>query len=111
MARPPSDAAADGPAVLGLASMTGLPAAFFSTVMLVVRDVAGAARLLVQEDLLLLLDDHRPLRAHQHLAVVLEGVGVDRRIGHDDVVALVLRLLPGNSKVTKTWSSTSRPSV
>ncbi len=49
-----------------------------------------AARFLEEQDLLLLADDHRALRAHDHLAVAVERVGVDRRIGHDDPVLLAL---------------------
>ena len=43
-----------GPAVLGLASITGLPPAPFSTETLVVPRGVGVARLLVEQDLLLL---------------------------------------------------------
>src|SRR5207244_12845814 len=42
--------------------------------------------LLVQVDVRLLLHDHRPAAAHEALAVVLEAVGAQRRVGDHDHV-------------------------
>ena len=85
MARPPSAAAAVGPAVLGLVSRAGFLPCVSSETLVALRQ-GRAAGLLEQQDLFLLAHDHGPLRTHDLLAVAVERIGVDRRIGHDDPV-------------------------
>src|SRR5262245_5385514 len=56
-------------------------------------DRCGPAARAVELDILLLLDDHRRPAAHDALAVLLEAVGVDRRVGDDDEVVVARALL------------------